>query len=191
MTYSEIYSKLDEEVQILRTYIEAGQWKQGKSEFFETPIKRPLPAKSTTAGGVFGNQLKGKPKSGVYFFSCIQATRVLSVADFNKGKGFAKMRMTDSGSVAVKEGEMLYIGQCGVFSSRMSAHLDGKSSSKTGGLHLYSRERRGINPNRFALTFVPLKDSFYPLNCADHDRQILREAIELKLKAVYLPLVGK
>ena len=187
MTFSDIYKRIDTEIEFIKEYVYAGKW-DNKSLFFDNPKRGTLQKTKAYLSQI----IKGKNnQSGVYFFVCNADTKVLSAEKFNDGKSLALLRRFDEDSVLIKKGNILYIGECDCFSNRLSAHLNDKKDSTTYGLHLYSKNRKNIKPPKIDLILFPLKDNFYPSSCSNDDKQQLRELIELKLKAIYVPLVGK
>lgn len=190
MRFSEIYQKLDEEVAILQSYIKFNIWTDGKSDFFDVPKSAKLPDSHQTLGEFM--QIPNN-QSGIYVFVCIEETTIASVDNFNNGKSYAQVRQTDDTTVNILAGEVLYVGECSIFSNRLSAHLDTEDSSSTYGLHLYSTNRIAIKPENFKLLLFPLKDSFYPTTLKEKDpaKKQLREMIETKLKAIFTPWIGK
>ena len=189
MNFSEIYQKINEEVSFLQRYIESGTWTENKSEFFDSPHEATLTSYKTTFGQMFPTL--NKSASGIYVFVCRAVSKISSINDFNSGQKLSKLRMTDDNTVIISEGQLLYVGECGDFSSRMSAHLSENNDSSTGGLHLYSPNRITIKPEHFNLIVFPLKEAFYPQDIDSNLKQMLREIIEIKLRAIYFPWIGK
>ena len=187
MTYSDIYQKIDAEIKLIKKYVSSDKW-DNKSSFFDTPKSGTLQKEKAYLSQI----IKGdNSRSGVYLFVCTDDTKVLSTNKFNEGTSFALLRTFDKDTVHIKKGEVLYIGECDCFSNRLSAHLNEKDDSTTYGLHIYSSNRKDIKPENFKLILLPLKNTFYPDGCSKDDKQTLRELVELKLKAIYVPLVGK
>lgn len=189
MNFAEIYQKIDEEVLLLQRYIDLGTWTKSKSEFFDSPHKGTLSTQKTTLKKICADL--NQSASGIYLFVCNNNTTVNSVKDFNSGQHLSKMRMTDNNSAIINAGQVLYIGECDAFSSRISAHLSNSNATGTVGLHLYLSNRINIKPECFDLIIFPLKECFYPQNIDSEYKQSLREMIEIKLRAIYIPWVGK
>ena len=189
MNFSEIYQKINEEVSFLQRCIDSGTWTENKSEFFDSPHKVTLPSRKMNLGLLLPNL--NKSASGIYVFACNTVSKIDSINDFNAGQKLSKLRMTDDNTVIIREGQLLYVGECCDFSSRMSAHLSENNDSSTGGLHLYSPNRITIKPEHFNLIVFPLKEAFYPQDIDADFKQMLRETIEIKLRAIYFPWVGK
>lgn len=187
MTFSEIYEKIDAEIDIIKKYVSSGDW-DGTSSFFDAPKVGELKATICTLGEIISGE---NSQSGIYLFVCNDDTEVSSRKSFNDGDLFAPLRAFDSDAVPIKEGDILYVGECHCFSNRLSAHLIANVDSGAKGLHLYASNRKNIKPENFKLILLPLKNTFYPNGCSKDDKQTLRELVELKLKAIYVPLVGK
>jgi hypothetical protein len=189
MHFLDIYQKINEEVSFMQRYIDLGTWTENKSEFFDPPHKATLSPHKTTFGQLF--PAFNQSKSGVYVFVCNEVSQIGSISDFNSGESLSKLRMTDDNSAIIGKGQLLYVGECCNFSNRLSAHLSENNNSSTGGLHLYSPNRITIKPEHFNLIVFPLKETFYPQDIDSELKQMLREAIEIKLRAIYFPWIGK
>lgn len=82
------------------------------------------------------------------------------------------MRITDTNEASIKKGDILYIGECDKFSSRLSAHLDDNLESTTNGLHKYANNRINIKPELFYLILFPINDKFYDSNMSEDEKKL-------------------
>ena len=187
MTFSDIYNRIDAEIEFIKEYVSSGKW-DNKSWFFDTPKSGTLQKEKADLRQIIN---ENNSQSGVYLFVCNNDTQVLSTKSFNEGNFLALLRTFDSDTVSIRKDDVLYVGECDCFSHRLSAHLKDNEGVSTRGLHLYSSNRISIKPENFKLILFPLKKDFYPNGCSKVDEQTLRELVELKLKAIYVPLVGK
>lgn len=62
-----IYNKLDNEVDIMKKYIDDDKQKDEKSEFFESPLRKTLPKQKNTLCKIFESDI-GKKKWYICFY---------------------------------------------------------------------------------------------------------------------------
>ena len=82
MTYSDIYQKIDVEIELIKKYVSSGKW-DNKSLFFDTPKSGTLQKEKADLRQIIN---ENNSQSGVYIFVCNNDTQVLSTKSFNEGE---------------------------------------------------------------------------------------------------------
>lgn len=154
------------------------------ANFFESPVKVDLKGKSQLGNTGISS------KSAIYIFRSKEEIAIPSIYDFNNGLYLSPMRMYDNNTYKLFKHEVYYIGECDNLGSRTSAHLSSSDQdTRTYGLHLSNSNRIKLRDVSQIVIF-PFKEAVFPSKSASEQKEC-REAIESRIKGIYLPCIGK